>query len=195
MDSCPRAINSQNDVQFHQVAPGLAISLGLGGTGMTKSGANGALSYLLSHPEVKASELIPGAPQLFSSVNLQKFVTQCIQFTQRALNLRADYSIGEVVALVGIGVGVFLMGARLFSYSARPFSSHKRSSFPAYARIPSLSSQGTVSASKSSHTPVVGSTFSSHSRRIHTHTSHLSYSSGCNLRLSSLYRYLFRIKL
>ena len=195
MDSCPRAINSQNDVQFHQVAPGLAISLGLGGTGMTKSGANGALSYLLSHPEIKASELIPGAPQLFSSVNLQKFVTQRTHFTQRALNLRADYSIGEVVALVGIGVGVFLMGARLFSYSARSFSSHKRSSFPAFARIPSLSSQGTVSASKSSHTPVVGSPFSSRSRQIHTHTSHLSYSSGCNLRLSSLYRYHLRIKL
>jgi hypothetical protein len=184
MDSCPRAINSQNDVQFHQVAPGLAVSLGLGGTGMTKSGANGALSYLLSHPEVSVSELIPGAPQLFSSVNLQKFVTERKYFTQRALNLRSDYSLGEVVALAGIGVGVFLIAARLYSYSAgaRPFSSHKRSYFPAYTRIPFLSSQRAVSASKSSCTTVVGSPFSSRSRQIHTYTIRLSYLVGRNLR-------------
>lgn len=195
MDSCPRAINAQNDVQFHQVAPGLAISLGLGGTGMTKSGANGALSYLLSHPEVKASALIPGAPQLFSSINLQRFVTQRTHFTQRALNFRADYSIGEVVALIGIGIGVFLMGVRLYSYSTRPFSSHKRSSFQVYARIPSLSSQGTVSATKSSCSTVVGSPFSSRSRQIHTHTIRLSYLLGRDLRLSCFYWYLFCIKL
>ena len=197
MDSCPRAINSQNDVQFYQVAPGLAISLGLGGTGMTKSGANGALSYLLSHPETKASELIPGVPELFSSVNLQKFVTQRTHFTQRALNLRADYSIGEITGLAGIGVGIFWIATKLYTYSYWSSSSRKRSFGPTYARNPFLSSQRAVNASKSSSTAVVesASPFSSRSRQIHTYTIRLSYILSCNLRLLSFYRYLFRIKL
>ena len=200
IDSCPRAINSQNDVQFYQIAPGLAISLGLGGTGMTKSGANGALSYLLSHPEAKASELIPGVPELFSSINLQKFVTQRTRFTQRALNLRADYSIGEIMALAGIALGVFLMAAKLYSYSYQSSSSRKRSTAPAYARSSPLSSKRAIDASKSSSTTVVGSasrSFSSHSRQLHT--THLintgSSFPGCNLRLLPFYRNLCRIRL
>ena len=199
MDSCPRAINSQNDVQFFQIVPGLAISLGLGGTGMTKSGANGALSYLLSHPEAKASELIPGAPELFSSINLQKFITQRIQLSQQALNLRADYSMGEIAALAGIALGVFWMAAKLYTYSYQSSTSRMRSSALAYARSQLLSSQRAVNASKSpASTTVIGtaSSFSSRSRELHTtHRISSSYFPGCNLRLLSFYRNLCRIRL
>lgn len=209
IDSCPRAVNPQNDVQFYEVAPGFVVSLGLGGTGMTKSGANGALSYLLSHPETKVSELIPGVPQLFSSVNLHKFVTNRTSLTRQALNLRADFSAYEMTALASFSLGVMWLAAK---YNYRPASPHTRSSTHACARrvssrfifpIPRFFSQSTVaSSSQSSSTTTVGSTsplsrhlFTTH----HTHRTTGSYClwkhTGCNPRLLAFYKNLCRIRL
>ena len=210
IDSCPRAVNPQNDVQFYQVAPGFVISLGLGGTGMTKSGANGTLSYLLSHPEVKASELIPGAPELFTSVNLQKFVTERTSFTQRALNFRTDYSVHEMTALAGFGLGVILMAAKLYINNRQSFSPYTRSHTPTCAtRIgsrftfpkfstPHLSSQRAVATSQSSSTAAIrsASSLSPHPRQLHTTGSCcLEKRISCNLRLLAFYRNLCRIRL
>ena len=218
IDSCPRAVNPQNDVQFYQVSPGFVISLGLGGTGMTKSGANGALSYLLSHPEAKPSKLIPGAPKLFSTINLQKFVTERTSFTQRALHLRSDYSALELASLVGVCLGVILTFANLFSHHKSQTSNHPRpSSLPvrlksvaprfqfSHISNSSLSSQTAAAPQSSSSSTVVRSVSSSpshHSRQIHTTTPHLINGSccfekriGCNLRLLASYRNFCRIRL
>ena len=210
IDSCPRAVNPQNDVQFYQVAPRFVISLGLGGTGMTKSGANGALSYLLSHPEAIASELIPGAPKLFSSVNLQKFVTDHTSFTQRALNLRADFSAYEMTALGGFSLGVILLVAKLNNYNHQPTSPHTRSTHACARRIssrfafpiPRLLSQSTVASSRSSSATTAGSAspLSPLSRHLHTClTTTGSYClekhTGCNPRLLVFFRNLCRIRL
>lgn len=109
LDSCPRSINPQNDVQFYRLAPGLIVVAGLGGTGMTKSGANGALSLLLSHPELRASELIPGSPDLFGKVDLTRFICDCTSNVQRALGHRHDYSAVEVCCVLGAGLVAWLM--------------------------------------------------------------------------------------
>ena len=210
IDSCPRAVNPQNDVQFYQVAPGFIISLGLGGTGMTKSGANGALSYLLSHPDAKASELIPGTPKLFSSVNLQKFVTDRTSFSQRALNLRADYSAYEMTALGGFSLGVIWLVAKLNNYNRQPAGHHTWSSTHACARrlssrltfpIPRLFSQSAVASSRLSSATTVGSasSLSPFSRHLHTRLTTGSYClgklTGCNPRLPAFFRNLCRIRL
>lgn len=206
IDSCPRAVNPQNDVQFYQVAPGFIVSLGLGGTGMTKSGANGALSYLLSHPEAKVFELIPGAPELFSSVDLHKFVTNHTSLTRRALNLHADYSAYEMTALASFSLGVMWLAAR---YNYRPANPHTRSSTRACARrvssmfpIPRFISQSTVASSQSSSATTIGSA-SPLSRRLFTthHTLRTTGSyclekhTGCNPRLLAFFRNLCRIRL
>ena len=109
LDSCPRSINPQNDVQFYRLASGLIVVAGLGGTGMTKSGANGALSLLLSHPELRSSELIPGSPDLFSKVDLTKFVCDCTCNVQRALGHRRDFSTFEVCCSLGAGLVAWLL--------------------------------------------------------------------------------------
>lgn len=109
LDSCPRSINPQNDVQFYQLASGLVVVAGLGGTGMTKSGANGALSYLLSHPELRASKLIPGSPDLFNNVDLRRFVCDCTQDVQRALAHQHDYSALEMCCAVGVSLVAWLV--------------------------------------------------------------------------------------
>ena len=208
IDSCPRAVNPQNDVQFYQVAPGFVISLGLGGTGMTKSGANGALSYLLAYPEAKASELVPGAPELFSSVNLHKFVTERTSLTRRALNLRADYSTCEMTALVSVSLGVLWLAGR-YVYNCQPAGPHTRSSTHACARrvssrflfpIPRFFSQSTVASSRSSSSTTVGSASLFPSR--HPFTTHhttgsycLEKHTGCNPRLLTFYRNFCRIRL
>lgn len=197
IDSCPRAVNPQNDVQFYQVVPGCVICSGLGGTGMTKSGANGALSYLLSHPEANVSELIPGAPKLFTNVDTQKFVTERVAITQRALNLRTDYSTQEIASLTGLGLGVILMLAKVRSHKGRPSdhngpSSHYRFQFPFFG-MPRLSSR--TAATSSFHlTPF-------HPRQIHTThfpktlSSCLEKRVGCNLRLLALVKTVCRIRL
>ena len=200
IDSCPRAVNPQNDVQFYQVAPGFVVSLGLGGTGMTKSGANGALSYLLSHPEAKASELIPGAPELFSSVNVNKFVTEHTSLTRRALNLCADYSMLEMTALASFSLGVIWLAARRNSQQASTRTSRsthacaRTSIFP----IPRFS-HSTVASSRSSSTAAVGSASPLSRRLLYTHRTAGSYClekhTGCNPRLLALYRNLCRIRL
>ena len=204
VDSCPRAVNPQNDVQFYQVAPGFVISLGLGGTGMTKSGANGALSYLLSHPEAQASELIPGEPKLFSSINLQKFVTEYTLSTQRALVMRADYSALEVASLTGVCLGVILTVTKLYNQKRQCSNPHTQSNthtwinvsskfqFP-LSRMSRLSSQAAATTRSSSF-------FYHHPRRIHTtlainSSSYLEKRIGCNLRLPALYRNFCRIRL
>lgn len=208
IDSCPRAVNPQNDVQFYRIVPRFVISLGLGGTGMTKSGANGALSYLLSHPGAKASELIPGEPKLFSSVNLQNFVTERTSFAQRALNLRADYSALEIASVVGAGLGVIFTAAKLHvtRRSSTPHthsSTHTRinisSRFQFFRTSTSFLSSQTAAAHRSSLVRS-SSSFPHHPRPIHT--AHLINSScylekciGCNLRLLALYRNLRRIRL
>ena len=117
IDSCPRSINPQNDVQFYQLASGLVVVAGLGGTGMTKSGANGALSVLLSHPELRAPDLIPGSPDLFSKVNLSRFVTDCTRDVQRALGHRCDYSAFEVCCVIGMGLASWWLCKNYFSSS------------------------------------------------------------------------------
>ena len=200
VDSCPRAINPQNDVQFYQVTPGFVISLGLGGTGMTKSGANGALSYLLSHPEAKASELIPGTPKLFTSVNLQKFVKERTSFTQRALNMRTDYSALEIASLTGFGIGVILMVRKLYYHSSQSSSPHARSTLTYVTNVSSrfLFPKMTTSGLPSQTAAVRSvSSFSHHPRQIHTtHGSCcLEKRIGCNLRLLALYRNFCRIRL
>ena len=205
IDSCPRAVNPQNDVQFYQITPGFVISLGLGGTGMTKSGANGALSYLLSHPEANTSELIPGTPKLFSSVNLQKFVTERTSLTLRALNLHADYSAYEMTALTGFSLGVILLAAR---YNRQPASPHTRSSTHACARrvsskfmfpIPCFFSQSAVASTRSSSATAVGSAspLSRHlfTTQLTTGSYCLEKQTGCNPRLLAFYRNLCRIRL
>lgn len=131
VDSCPRSINPQNDVQFYQLASGLVVVAGLGGTGMTKSGANGALSVLLSHPELRASEVIAGSPDLFSKVDLSRFVSDCTSNVQRALGHRHDYSALEVCCAVGAG----LAARWLWKKSCR---SNKASKHPQRWRSPSL---------------------------------------------------------
>ena len=207
IDSCPRAVNPQNDVQFYQVAPGFVISLGLGGTGMTKSGANGALSYLLSHPEAKASELIPGT-ELFSSVDLRKFVTNRMPLTLRALNLRADYSPYEVIMLAGIGLGVILLVAKLNISSYQSSNPLTRFHNPAHVRM--VSSRFKISNPRiSSHSAVASSqppsnTVASpptpffrllHTTRLMTGSSYcLEKHIGCNLRLLAFYRNFCRIR-
>ena len=120
IDSCPRAINPQNDVRFYELAPRFAVSIGLGGTGMTKSGANAAFSYLLSNPTIKQSEVIPTAPDLFSSVDLEKFVTRCSDETMRTLGLRNDYSSLELLSGIGISVGVYFGVRKLSKWKSSP---------------------------------------------------------------------------
>ena len=205
IESCPRAVNPQNDVQFYQVAPGVVISLGLGGTGMTKSGANGALSYLLSHPEAKASKLVPDEPKLFSSIILQKFVTECTSSTQRALAMRADYSALEIASLTGVCLGVLFIVTRLINRTRQSSNPHtpshthtwinvgSRFPFP-LSRMSHLSSQTAAAASSSSFH------FSHYPRQVHTtqvinSSCYLGKRIGCNLRLPALYRNFCRIRL
>ena len=167
---------------------------------MTKSGANGALSYLLSHPEAKASELIPGAPELFSSVDVHKFITEHTSLTRRALNLRADYSTLEMTALTSFSLGVIWLAARRNSQPASPRTSHsthacaRTSIFP----IPHFS-HSTVASSRSSSTAAVGSASPLSRRLLSTLRTIGSYClekhTGCNPRLLALYRNLCRIRL
>ena len=106
IESCPRAINPKNDIQFYRLAPGLIISQGLGGTGMTKSGANGALSYLLSTSSISSADHgIPGHPNLFKEVNTNRLVNECTTDTMRALNLINSFSATELLSLCVIGLG------------------------------------------------------------------------------------------
>lgn len=104
IDSCPRAINPKNDIQFYRLAPGLVVSLGLGGTGMTKSGANGALSCLLSN---SSADLVPGHPDLFEGVDTGRLVNECSAKTLRALSLTGSLSVTELTSLCTAGVGVW----------------------------------------------------------------------------------------
>ena len=62
---------------------------------------NGALSLLLSHPKLLASKLIPGSPDLFSKVDLTKFVCDCMCNVQRALGHRHDFSTSDVCCSLG----------------------------------------------------------------------------------------------
>ena len=140
VESCPRAINPQNDIQFYQLAPGLAVSIGLGGTGMTKSGANGALSYLLSHPNASQSEIVPSCPTLFKSVDLSKFVTVCTDSTSRALGHRSDFSMLEIGSLVGVVGFTFVLGKFLASFVHKKKVSDTSQSRKALGLFPQWSS-------------------------------------------------------
>ena len=75
VQSCPRFVNSQNDVQFYRLSKGLHVCVALGGTGMTKMGANGALSVLLSNPHLSKESLIDGEPNLLTDIDLTKYVS------------------------------------------------------------------------------------------------------------------------
>lgn len=113
IDSCPRSINPENDIQFYRLMPGLVISLGLGGTGMTKSGANGALSYLLTHPSMSPSNLIPGKEDLFSAADTRRLVNEYSSRTMRALNLENSFSPLEIVSVGMFGLGVYCVAKKL----------------------------------------------------------------------------------
>ena len=122
IDSCPRAINPKNDVQFYRLAPGLVISLGLGGTGMTKSGANGALSYLLSASS--PADPVPGHPDLFAGLDTGRLVNECTADTLRALNLTDSLSATELLSLCAVGVGATYTARRVF----QTFIEHRKRS-------------------------------------------------------------------
>ncbi len=92
IQSCPRFVNNQNDVQFYRLSNGLHICLGLGGTGMTKMGANGAMSVLLSNPHLSRESLIDGEPNLLEDVDLSKFVSNRFGTVNRLVNRNSVYS-------------------------------------------------------------------------------------------------------
>lgn len=188
IDSCPRAINPQNDVHFYRLLPGLVVSVGLGGTGMTKCGANGALSYLLSHPESSQSQLIPNAPNLFSSIDLGKFVSDYTPFTLRALSLRHDYSFSEVITFASLCLGVrFLVK---FFYSRFQLTHHYRAhdaSQPFVSR-PSITLLPAQTKRCNQHRLM-------HTRLFQSSQTYNVKSFRCSLRLWHLYKNLRRIRL
>ena len=83
VESCPRVINRQNDVQFYRLANGLHIAVGLGGTGITKMGANGAMSVLLSNPHISPSSLLGEDCSLFQGLKLSSWVKDRTQVVSR----------------------------------------------------------------------------------------------------------------
>ena len=86
IQSCPRFVNSQNDVQFYRLSKGLHVCMGLGGTGMTKMGANGAMSVLLSNRHLSKESLIDGEPNLLTDMDLSKFVFDRSGTVNRLIN-------------------------------------------------------------------------------------------------------------
>ncbi|XP_064404146.1 uncharacterized protein LOC135349542 [Halichondria panicea] len=107
VDSCPRSVNPKNEVQFYKLAPGLVVSAGLGGTGMTQSGANGALSYLLAHPAASSKDLIPGYQDLLQAAAASDLVHERTATTLRALNLKSSFSATELVSFGAVGLSLY----------------------------------------------------------------------------------------
>ena len=181
IDSCPRSINPENDIQFYRLVPGLVISLGLGGTGMTKSGANGALSYLLTHPSKSPSNLIPNQEDLFSAVDTRRLANEYTSRTLRALNLKNSFSPLEVVSVGMFGLGIYLVGKKLSRLVKGPPISSSRSSKHSVNQV-------SLPRSVLVQNPTVSSPWTIHHRSLHSIPNHCCYKLCCNLRLLSFFQ-------